>query len=298
MNRSLLATRARHSLLAGALGDAWGGPYEGQTGAFVPAFPTRPRLSDDTFLTLATCEAIVTENGRVTPAAVAAGFRRWFEAGRLSGLGSSTLKALRDLSAGGHWALAGARGEFAAGCGAAMRVAPLGFVLDPSRDQDRVVIRDVARITHHSEEAYAGALAVVEAVRICATSGAVPRDLLDQLISVLPDTRVRDRLAELRAEPCDPETAAARFGRSGYVVEAVPLAILIATHGTGLQIAPAVERAVALGGDTDTIASIAGQIIGATGANVPVDLLSRIAGIGDAVRIVDTFTEQIRRPPC
>src|SRR5262245_24138963 len=87
--------------------------------------------------------------GRWTPrpsrSASACGLR-W----AVPGLGSSTLKALRDLSAGAHWALAGARGEYAAGAGAAMRIAPLAFLLDPASADDRVLIRDVARITHHS----------------------------------------------------------------------------------------------------------------------------------------------------
>jgi ADP-ribosylglycohydrolase len=69
-------------------------------------------------MTLATCEAIA-NSGRVDPALIADAFRSWFDERRFSGLGSSTLKALRDLQAGAHWALAGARGEMAAGNGGA-----------------------------------------------------------------------------------------------------------------------------------------------------------------------------------
>ena len=82
--------------------------------------------------------------------------RCWFGDGKVTGLGSSTLKALRDLQAGAHWALSGARGEYAAGNGAAMRAAPLAFFLDPAVDADRTRLRDIARITHHHDEAYVG----------------------------------------------------------------------------------------------------------------------------------------------
>jgi ADP-ribosylglycohydrolase len=215
----------------------------------------------------------------------------------MRGLGSSTLKALRDLSAGAHWATAGARGEFAAGSGAAMRIAPLAFVLDPSRDNDRVAIRDVARITHHSEEAYAGALAVVGAVRVCAVSGGMPGDLLGYVVSILPDTRLRDRLVEFRAEALAPEVAAARFGQSGYVVDAVSVALLTAADTGSRGVRATVERAVSLGGDTDTIASIAGQVVGAADCGVPADLLGTIAGFREAEVIVDAFAEQVRRLP-
>lgn len=91
--------------MAGALGDAWGSAYEGRVGPIAAPFPERPRLSDDTWLTVATCEAIVRAGGHVDPSGIAESFRAWFEHGRLRGLGSSTLKALRDLAAGAHWAL-------------------------------------------------------------------------------------------------------------------------------------------------------------------------------------------------
>ena len=72
-------TRARGCLLAGALGDAWNGPYEGLSGPLQPDFPTTPVLSDDTWLTLATCEAIVLGRGRVEPDRIADRFRHWFD---------------------------------------------------------------------------------------------------------------------------------------------------------------------------------------------------------------------------
>jgi ADP-ribosyl-[dinitrogen reductase] hydrolase len=151
-----------------------GRTLEGKAGPvqFVP--PTTPTLSDDTELTLATCESII-ESCAVEPESLAEHFVRWFNARRIHGLGSSTLKALRDLSSGTHWALAGARGEYAAGNGAAMRIAPLAFLLDPNDPKQRTTIRDACRITHHSDEAYVGALAVIFAVRAVVTKEWTPQ---------------------------------------------------------------------------------------------------------------------------
>ena len=106
-------------VVGGAIGDALGG------------IPERKciSLSDDTQLTLATCEALT--QGALTPDEIAQHLLRWFRERRISGIGSATLKAMRDLDAGVHWALAGARGEMAAGNGAAMRIAPLAFFVDP-----------------------------------------------------------------------------------------------------------------------------------------------------------------------
>jgi hypothetical protein len=109
-----------------------------------------------------------------------------------------------------------------------MQIAPLAFVLDPRVDNHRVRIRDVVRITHHSDEAYAGALAVVTAIRASAARRKVPSDLLEIAAAALPDTRVRDRLRELVVSQESPEEAARGRGASGYVVDAVPLALLVA----------------------------------------------------------------------
>lgn len=251
-------------LVGGMLGDAWGAPYEGMTSPVMASEWPAGSPTDDTALTLATCAAIV-RTGTVEPAAIADGLLARFRRGGVRGWGASTLKALRDLDAGAHWALAGARGERAAGSGAAMRVAPLAFLLDPTSSADRRMIRDVARITHHHEEAYVGALAVVCAVRVVARGGRVSAaSLVADVATTLPDSAVRDRLAAFAA--LDPETPprelASRFGAGGFVAESVPLALFAAQAIAATSFASVIRAAILAGGDADTIASIAGQIAG------------------------------------
>ena len=240
-------------IVGGAIGDALGGLGE----------RAQLTISDDTQLTIATCEAIQ-KVGQVSPAAVAECFLRWFRGGAITGLGSSTLKSLRDLDAGAHWALCGARGERAAGNGAAMRIAPLAFVLDSRDDSQRVTIRDVCRITHHHDEAYLGALAVLLAIQ-CPV-WLPPFSLqFNYLAEALPDSCVRDRLiafSELAANEPLP-SAAARFGSSGYVAETVPLAIFVASRLTSGTFEPTMAELAGFCDDADTIGSIAGQIAGA-----------------------------------
>src|SRR6185503_17125161 len=143
---------------------------------------------------------------------------------RITGMGASTLKALRDLDAGVHWALAGAKGEMSAGNGAAMRIAPLAFHLDPAITEERQIIRDVCRITHHSEESYVGALAIVTAIRSLVFDSSSPSELLTNVLRCLPDSRVRDHIVKLDQLPDDLIVADVgnQFGSSGYVVESVP----------------------------------------------------------------------------
>jgi ADP-ribosylglycohydrolase len=284
-------------LLGGGLGDAWGGPFEGAASPVVFEVPSRPALSDDTQLTLATCQSIV-EFGRVDPENLASHLVRWFLVGRIRGVGSSTLKAMRDLAIGTHWALSGRRGEFAAGNGAAMRIAPLAFLLNPVDPQDRTLIRDVCRITHHSDEAYVGALAVIYAIRaVLSGEWRQDRSFLAAAVDGLPDSAVRDRIGELLPLQLPASEVAERFGATGYVVDTVPLALYCAQSIASEPLPAVLALTISAGGDTDTIASIAGQVAGtvAGSAGVPHDLLEEVSG-GDELRtIAGDFAEFIAK---
>lgn len=283
-------------IVGGAIGDAAGAAFEGK-----PADPTAPalleadwRLTDDTQLTLATCEAL-TDAVTLDPGLIAASFLRWFRARRLSGLGASTLKALRDLEVGIHWAMAGRKGERAAGNGAAMRIAPLAFCVDPLTEPSRRLIRDICRITHHNDEAYIGALAVVMAIQASKES----RLSLDWIASCLPETSVRDRLASYAA--LSPRVtlaeAARRHGASGYVVESVPFALFAASHVEELGFAGMLEEIIAVGGDTDTNASIAGQVAGTMLGfrKLPKELLEKLPQAELIFGIARSFADRIGR---
>jgi len=267
------------AILGGAIGDGWGRPYEGAPPARSIAVPNELLVTDDTQLTIATCEAMA-ECGRVDPERIAARFVAWHRSGRLRGLGASTLKALRDLDSGAHWALSGAKGERAAGNGAAMRIAPLAFVLDPTDESARRTLRDVCRITHHNDEAFAGALAVTIAIRLASSPGYRAANLLLDTAGRLPDSLVRDRIARFAAfdTSVTPLRVADSWGSSGFVAESVPLALFAARDIHRLPFEEVVRRAIQAGGDTDTIGSITGQIAGsAIGASeLPRALLDRL----------------------
>jgi ADP-ribosyl-[dinitrogen reductase] hydrolase len=274
-------------LLGGALGDAWGGPFEGATSPVHFEIPTQSALSDDTQLTLATCESIL-ERCCVDPENIASHFLRWFREGRIHGIGSSTLKAMRDLAAGVHWALAGGRGEYSAGNGAAMRIAPLAFLLNTSEPGDRSLIRDVCRITHHNDEAYVGALAIVMAIR-SVIEGTWPRhrNFLDVVVNSIPDSAVRDRVQQLLPLRLSAIEVASHFGATGYVVDTVPLALYCAQSIAAQPLQAVRAETIGAGGDTDTIASIAGQLAGAVvgAAGIPDDVFARIKD-SDQVRLL------------
>ncbi|MEZ4445211.1 MAG: ADP-ribosylglycohydrolase family protein [Polyangiaceae bacterium] len=276
------------ALVGGAIGDALGALFEGREADGSRVLPSRGIFTDDTELTLATCEAIVAARG-LDLDVVAAHFATWFRSGRIHGAGSSTTKALRDLAAGAHWALAGARGEHAAGSGAAMRVAPLAFLLDLDSDEDRTTLRDLSRITHHNDEAYSAAVAVVAAVQ-AACADLTGDALLDVVIRATPDSLVRDRLTTIPREPRrSVDAIVAVTERSGRAASVVPFAIAVAADATDLgSLLTAIVQA---GGDTDTTGSIAGQILGArvgVGA-LPIALVEGVVDIALVRRVADEF---------
>lgn len=259
MSLSLRKEALAGCILGGAIGDAAASFFEGaDPPERLDLFEHPWQITDDTQTTLATCEALF--GGQVNPEQIAGSLLNWYQARRIRGAGASTLKALRDLAAGCHWALAGRKGEHAAGNGAAMRIAPLAFFVDLDVPEGRQTLRDVCRITHHSEEAYVGALATALAVRAAATS----RGSWVEVAAWLPDSVVRDRLLALSNSGVSSIAGAAvRMGTSGSVAESVPLALFAGAQVPSIGFAEMLKQVILVGGDTDTIASIAGQVAGA-----------------------------------
>ncbi|MBS1605479.1 MAG: ADP-ribosylglycohydrolase family protein [Bacteroidetes bacterium] len=249
-------------LIGGAIGDAVGSYYEGQANVKSVEFDVINGITDDTQLTLATCESII-DSGHVSAESIAKKMLEWYNKGKLSGLGSSTLKALRDLQVGAHWALSGRSGEYAAGNGAAMRISPLAFFVNV--ETDKTLIRDVCNITHKNDEAYVGCLSILYALNFLVSDRWRPgQSLIDLIIPELPDTSVRDNLLKLQISPSlTIREAAQLIGTSGHVVESVPFSIFAAQKIVEHKFEDILSEIILCGGDTDTNASLAGNIMGA-----------------------------------
>jgi ADP-ribosylglycohydrolase len=177
-----------------------------------------------------------------------------------------------------------------------MRIAPLAFCVSPETEEGRRLIRDVCRITHHSDDAYAGALAVVLAIR-AAAAGQGPELRLDELAAALPPSSTQERLLAYSELPqtVTLAEAAERFGAAGFVGESVPLAIFAARRVGELGFAGMLGQIIAVGGDTDTNASLAGQIAGASLGleRLPGDLLARLPQAEMVMRIAGAFAEAL-----
>lgn len=313
MTSITLFNRFKGCIVTGATGDAMGSAYENmpmnktedeENILHLFQKPSPPKvlqwqITDDTQLTLATCEAL-TEDSKNIPTAIAKKFKHYYQKRKILGLGASTLKALQALEMDTHWSQAGRRGEFAAGNGAAMRIAPFAFVMT---DLNRKLIEDVCRITHYNAEAYAGALAVILAIRAILEgkwTGVNSNSLIEILIPQIPDTNVRDRLIAIHQMPTTTsiEDIGNQFGCSAYVVESVPLAIFAASKVSEIGLEMMFQKLIELGGDTDTNCSIAGQITGTWIGfdQIPASLLQQLKELEDykwIERVVNDFSKKL-----
>lgn len=271
-------------LSGGMLGDAYASRAE-RGGVGAGAYEPDWRFTDDTQLTLATCEAVC-EAGRVDPERIAGAMARWFLRGDVTGVGAVTLGALRALACGGHWALCGLGGERAAGGGAAMRIAPCVMVLDPSDLFERMTLRDVARITHKNEEAWAGALGHALALRfVMANPTSSFAEVAEAVCGELFDSRTRDNLRVLVEHRVGRyEDVVELVGASGFAASCVPVGIWAGSRACEVGVTQSFEQIVAGGGDTDTISALAGQVFGAAkgvGA-LPAGWIDEVVGGGEA----------------
>ena len=153
------------------------------------------------------------------------------------------------------------------GCGAAIRVAPVGILYASERLEDLINgAREASISTHGGALAIAAAAATAAAVS-AAIDGASPRQVLElaeraagRVSQVFAQT-VRTVHDELRGLPAlRPADVAARYFPN-QPLTIVPLALGLATVMQSVD--EAILLAANIGGDSDSVASIAGGILGA-----------------------------------
>jgi ADP-ribosyl-[dinitrogen reductase] hydrolase len=265
-------------LLGMAIGDALGMPVEGWPGEAIRAsygvladFQPSPQrglckgqFTDDTQMMLMHAESIVA-TGRVDGDDLARRFVAWLRSGDVRGIGGSTLHSIQRLERGIHWRESGQTGDFAAGNGVAMRIAPIGLLDCHDMERLRQDVCIAGAITHRNNEALAGGLAIAYAVARLATDATEPAALIEETIAFVGDcevTRNLQRARKLLDADVLAADALATLGTTGYVVHTVASAFYCFVR-TPDNFKQSVIEAVMAGHDTDTTAAVGGALSGA-----------------------------------
>ncbi|WP_081798736.1 ADP-ribosylglycohydrolase family protein [Selenomonas sp. AE3005] len=225
------------------LGDIIGSPYEFDRGAKIKEFPlfvAKNRFTDDTVMTIAVADALLYAGKDAMEdkicAAVVSSMQHWGEKYPKAGYGGRFREWLKEKEPKPY-------GSF--GNGSAMRVSSVGWLYD-SIERTRDIARWTAEVTHNHAEGIKGAESVASAIYLARTGeskATIKKYIEDEFGYNLARTLKEIRPAYHMDVTCQ---------------GSVPEAIIAFLESTDFE--DAVRNAVSIGGDTDTIACIAGSI--------------------------------------
>lgn len=231
-------------MLGAIAGDVIGSVYEGnnvQTPDFQPLFHPYALPTDDTVLTCAVAEWILRGAGDD----LVVRLKEWYRRFPFAGYGGTFIKWASSTSCSPYnsW-----------GNGSAMRVSPVGFAFD-TLDEVIAQARRSAEVTHNHPEGIKGAESTAACIFLARTGHAMCN--IRALIAERFGYDLGRSLDEIRAG----------YGFDVSCQGSVPQAISAFLESTSWE--DAVRKAISLGGDSDTIACIAGGIAAARYGGVP-----------------------------
>ena len=273
--------RARGMFYGLALGDALGWPVEfmqlpqilakyGRGGITEPPDPAL--YTDDTQMSAAVAEALI-EAGQseldVLMGAVARHFIGWKHdpLTPTRAPGATSIRGVNALELGASWRESGVKDS--KGCGACMRVAPVGYLYQGDTGRLQSVARAQGTLTHRHPTADAACIGAAYLIKL-ALDDVHPDVYAGQLLDFAGGHALEFDEAIKRVAPvlawADAEAALRQVGPTrggGWIAEeAVAMALYCVQRHPSDYIA-AVRLAANISGDSDSVASIAGGILGA-----------------------------------
>lgn len=275
------ADACQGALVGAAIGDAFGAPFEGRRGQIdgheVDKVVARGSaesplpITDDAVMTIGVAESLLAR-GDLDEDHLASTFASAYAQEPWRGYGGGAASLLRQIAAGEDWRHAAAQqfgGQGSFGNGAAMRSAPFGVVAAGDPKRAAALAGRAARVTHTHPLGVEGAAAQAAAVALLvafpadeALDGAGLVAALGQLLTEPQLIVALESAADLAFLRASPSEISRTLGNGVSALEAVPAALCAFLRHSS-SFADAVRFAISLGGDTDTIASMAGALAGA-----------------------------------
>ncbi len=272
---SALVNRSGHNhatkevtMLGAIAGDIIGSVYERHSTKRMdfPLFDRYSTFTDDTTMTIAVADAIL------TGADYAEKFREWFRLYPDRGYGPGFRR----------WAASDRMGpRHSMGNGAAMRVSPIGWAFD-SLEEVLNEARKSAEPTHGHPEGIKGARAIAACIYM-ARKGSPKPEIKEYIISTF-GYRLDETTDEIRKY----------YRFDATCPGSVPQAITAFLESEDLE--DAIRKAISIGGDSDTIACMAGGIAEAYYSGVPAPIAERVLSMlpADMVDVVRAFDRRYR----
>jgi len=260
-------------MLGAIIGDVAGSVFEFDRGPWTKEFKlftSRSNWTDDTVMTIAVGEALIKAGKDATTDEIRKecikSMKKWGQRYPDAGYGYRFYR----------WVLSDDPKPYNSwGNGSAMRVSAAGLLYD-SLERTREVAGATADVTHNHPEGIKGAECTA-AVMFLARSGASKDEIRDYVVTEFgyDITRTVDELRPLHRhdESC---------------MDTLPKALIAFFESTDYE--DAIRNAISLGGDTDTIAAIAGAMAGAF-YGVPEDIKQNCKEYleGDMIEVLKEF---------
>jgi len=275
MIEQVLKSKFLGALTGTGVGDALGAPFEGRRKVNLEEIEevaeTRKVLTytDDTHMMLGVAESLIQIRG-FDGKHMAQTFMRNYEAKLWRGYGPGPPKVFRMIRAGEPWDKVASKlykgGSL--GNGSAMRVAPIGLLYSTNLAKLREIAYKSSIITHSHELGKEGA--ALQAYAVALAVNAQPNREVDQeafivkLYNFAQHPLYRQKIAGIKdlLGELDRAKVISALGNGVEALRSVPTAIYSFLKHPKSYTDP-VLYAISLGGDTDTIAGMAGAISGA-----------------------------------
>ena len=275
MHKGKLKSKFLGCLVGTAIGDALGAGREGmgmsRSEDIVSLAEKLGQLiyTDDTHMTIGIAESLIERKG-FDGEHMAQTFIENYEAEPWRGYGPGPPRIFGMIKSGEAWYSAANRlyrgGSF--GNGSAMRVAPVGLLYSRNLEKLREIAYQSSSITHSHELGKEGAALQACAVALALNTSSdeeIDREVfLSRLQDFIQDRLYKEKVARIRELLGEQDKAkvVAVLGNGIEAPRSVPTAIYCFLRQPQ-SYKDAVIYAVSLGGDTDTIAAMAGAISGA-----------------------------------